>query len=105
MGRLIIALPVSSRGAEGPVPASATMLIERVFGIGGVICVALGFVLLYAFATTGASYPELLLSGGISVGLGVLLWMTGRKARQQRLALLELAEPAASPSSPGPPGR
>jgi hypothetical protein len=69
------------------------MLLERVFEIGGLVCVLLGAALLYAFVETGLGYLSLLSSGGISVGLGVLLWMTGRGARRQRLALLELPEP------------
>ena len=68
------------------------MLIERVFGIGGVLCVVLGAWLVVEFDLTGWAYFELVTSGAISAGFGVFFVYVGQQARQRRREPLRLGE-------------
>ncbi|HEV2167086.1 MAG TPA: hypothetical protein VGS23_08975 [Thermoplasmata archaeon] len=79
------------------------MLVERVFVLGGAVCLLMGGTLVGAFAWTGLLYFELLYSGGLSAGFGVLFLYVGKEAGRQRLELLKLGE-SGDPNSRLPPG-
>ncbi|MCI4358069.1 MAG: hypothetical protein L3J95_01135 [Thermoplasmata archaeon] len=81
------------------------MLIERVFDIGGAVCVGLGISLAYGFVATGMAYDELVLSGGLSAGFGVLFLRVGRAARRHRRELLQVGQEGIGFGAGGPPKR
>jgi hypothetical protein len=81
------------------------MLIERVFDIGGAVCVGLGVSLAYGFVVTGMAYDGLVLSGGLAGGFGVLFLRVGRAARRQRRELLRVGQEGIGSEAGGPPNR
>lgn len=103
--------PIGARGVSERSPLTARgssswglpVLVERVFVLGGAVCLLMGGTLVGAFAWTGLLYFELLYSGGLSAGFGVLFLYVGKEAGRQRLELLKLGE-SGDPNSRLPPG-
>jgi hypothetical protein len=70
------------------------VLRERIFEIGGGLCIVTGILLLAGFALN----PTWLLwgfieAGGLLIGFGVLFLYVGRGSRRDRLRLLESPKP------------
>jgi hypothetical protein len=82
------------------------MLIERVFTIGGLLCLAAGAWLAIETAIYGLVYFGWAEAAVLFVGFGIFFLYVGWGARRQRRALLELGEHgAATGPTRGPPRR
>jgi hypothetical protein len=82
------------------------MLIERVFAIGGLLCLAAGAWLAVETAIYGLVYFGWAEGAALFVGFGIFFLYVGRGARRQRRSLLELGEKGVVPErSSGPPRR
>lgn len=70
------------------------MLRERIFEIGGALCIAAGALLLASFALNATwllwGFIE---AGGLLIGFGLLFVYVGRGSRRERLALLNTPQP------------
>jgi hypothetical protein len=76
------------------------MLPERVFTIGGLLCVLAGVLLLGTLAWFGAFAidPFFGAPGALFVGFGGFFVYVGAGARKERLELLRAGEPGVPPS-------
>jgi hypothetical protein len=98
----------STRSPPRREPAEGTMLNERVFLIGGGLCLAAGLLLLaFLFVDGfGSSSFVVLYPGVLFLLFGGFFVYVGRGARTDRLALLRLGERGAPPPmGPTPPAR
>ena len=71
------------------------MLVETTFGVGGVLCVALGIALGAAYLAIGLTELDAasLAAPGLFVVMGAIFLWVARDARRSRLELLALGEP------------
>jgi hypothetical protein len=77
------------------------MLVERVFLLGGALCLVAGVLMLGALASFGAFAvdPFLATPGVLFLGFGALFVYVGVGARRERRSLLRLGEEGIPPSS------
>jgi hypothetical protein len=80
------------------------MLVERVFLIGGLLCLAAGVLFLGDLIAVGAlsADPILGVPGAMFVGFGILFVYVSAQAARDRRALLALGERGSEGRAPAP---
>lgn len=83
------------------------MLVERVFALGGGVCVAGGLLLLVVAALLGIglAFLPFLVGAALLVAFGVFFLAVGRDARRERRRLLRSGEEGVVGGAPGRPPR